>query len=344
MVRFEVSCELPFDAADFWRLRASAAFLRHIVDDGMLARMSATPPVDAGGGWSSRELSYVPANVECPAIVRAVVGDTAFGVTDCQRWQDGVVGERGARVQEFNIRPDFLTGLSRTFGTLIVCDVEADDHEMVEEEEAVDVPEAEQAADAAEAGKEGSETASADGSAVSTEGSARRVRKRARCLHVVRGETRVSVPTVGWFVERAIAHNLRVFYRDYPGSVARFRDAIVERYAGGDDSVPIEVVVDRLLEAEAREAAEAAAAAEAATNEREAGAGEAADVAGDGPEVEDSNVEGGYSDEDMVAGMAADGAVVEKKDAGAGRKSLDEAAEAVTLYPSETRLSDIFED
>jgi hypothetical protein len=99
MVRFEVSCELPFDAADFWRLRASAAFLRHIVDDGMLARMSATPPVDAGGGWSSRELSYVPANVECHR-ARCCRGYRVrgHGLSALAGWRCWRAGGEGARV------------------------------------------------------------------------------------------------------------------------------------------------------------------------------------------------------------------------------------------------------
>jgi hypothetical protein len=71
-----------------------------------------------------------------------------------------------------------------------------------------------------------------------------------RCRHVVAGECRVSILTVGWFVERSIVHNLKSFYREYPESVARFRACLVDEYADGDHTVPMSVVIDRFLEHE----------------------------------------------------------------------------------------------
>ncbi|CDF38127.1 unnamed protein product [Chondrus crispus] len=74
-----------------------------------------------------------------------------------------------------------------------------------------------------------------------------------RCVHVVSGETRVSILTVGWFVERAIVHNLKNFYAMYPASVMRFRQKLYAEFAEGDESVNCSVVVDRLLERDLQE-------------------------------------------------------------------------------------------
>jgi hypothetical protein len=232
MVRFEVSCTLPFSRRDFWRLRATPTFMSYIVRDGLLRTFTSTPATSQPDGSSTRQQSYVPANVDCPAVVRAVVGDTAFGVTDTQRWND----DERLYVQEFTIRPSFLSALSRTEGTLALEVVPA----VVEDDE------------------------DGDGSGASTEGDGELDEDcgAEQCAHVVRGEVRVSILTVGWFVERAIAHNLRLFYDDYPKTVGRFRRFIVEEYANGDESVPISVVVDRVLAADAKRAAEAAAADE----------------------------------------------------------------------------------
>lgn len=68
-----------------------------------------------------------------------------------------------------------------------------------------------------------------------------------KSLHVVSGDTRVSILTLGWFIERAIVHNLRMFYKIYPATVTRFRQKLYKEFAAGDNSVPCSVVVDRFL-------------------------------------------------------------------------------------------------
>lgn len=69
-----------------------------------------------------------------------------------------------------------------------------------------------------------------------------------KCLLEVSGRTCVRIITIGWFVERTIVHNLRQFYGDYPATLLRFRRMLYRRFADGDYSVPISVVVDRLLQ------------------------------------------------------------------------------------------------
>jgi hypothetical protein len=255
MVRFEIPCVLPFSREDFWRLRSCPSFLAFIVSDGLLKSLEATQPTVGADGWATREQTYVPANVDCPAVVRAVVGETRFGVTDIQRWND----VEAPFVQEFAIRPSFLSALSRTWGTLTVEDVGDGDV-------ALDVVAAE-AYDEAEDegygyGGEDESTRSTASAGASTEGDGDADDddfNGERCKHTVRGEARVSILTVGWFVERAIIHNLRLFYNEYPKSVARFRTRIVNEYANGDASIDISVVVDRLLAADMKRQAEFAA-------------------------------------------------------------------------------------
>lgn len=84
-----------------------------------------------------------------------------------------------------------------------------------------------------------------------------------KSIHRVIGQTRVRILTLGWFVERAIVHNLRQFYKGYPLTLFRFRRKLYREFACGDMSVPISVVVDRYMEREkeqmAQELAEKAA-------------------------------------------------------------------------------------
>lgn len=71
-----------------------------------------------------------------------------------------------------------------------------------------------------------------------------------KSIHRIVGQTKVRILTLGWFVERAVAHNLKIFYKHYKHTVYRFRCKLYRDFAGGDLSVPISVVVDRLLEHE----------------------------------------------------------------------------------------------
>lgn len=243
---------------DFWRIRATPTFLDFIVDDGLLKSMTTSATAGPSeDGSCTRELAYVPAKVDCPGIVRGVVGDTAFAVRDEQCWND-VLEERRYR-QSFKIRPSFLTALSRTFGELRI--------------EAVDIGENE-GSDGSDGSDRCSETESGSGSEgakeeeeeeAEEEGEGKvwtRLPSSERCMHVVEGETRVSIMTVGWFVERSIAHNLRLFYREYPKTVGRFRTFLVDKYGGGDGEVPMALVVDRFLEEEAEKIANMKAADE----------------------------------------------------------------------------------
>lgn len=268
MVRFEVACELPFGQRDYWRIRATPTFLQFIVEDGLLRTMQTTPVVVAPDGTASREQFSVPGKVDCPAVVRAVVGDTLFGVTDCQSWND----EQAPYVQQFKIRPSFLASVSRTSGTLHVEQLPAsnDNNELTRRIQStcdgrsitIEASTAENEAQDADKSNPNdlsaalSTTAQRDVEAIKPESTSsdkdelawtRELPSSERCLHIVRGETRVSIITVGWFVERAIAHNLRLFYDSYPATVARFRQKLVERYADGNPLVPLSEIVDRYL-------------------------------------------------------------------------------------------------
>lgn len=263
MVRFNIECDLPFSREDFWRIRASPAFLSFIVSDGLLKKMAASPVSHDASGWATRCQHYCPAQVDCPDFIRAFVGDTLFEVDDYQRWHDD---ERPFQL-DFNIKPSFLATLSKTYGTLRVDAFEEGKNGGVDELEGVmdDGSEGNGAGESADGlgsvggstDAEGSE--SGDGSDSSeceqldTAALLAALPTQERSVHVVSGETRVSVLTVGWFVERAIVHNLKNFYKMYPATAMRFRQKLYAEFADCDEGVECSVVVDRFLQKEEQE-------------------------------------------------------------------------------------------
>ncbi|PXF40490.1 hypothetical protein BWQ96_09813 [Gracilariopsis chorda] len=260
MVRFQIECTLPFPAADFWRIRDAPSFLSFIVQDGLLKEMRATEPVEEPDGWYSRVQQYTPADVDCPDMIRAFVGDTMFAVSDEQRWNSD---ERPCHLHFF-IRPSFLSGLSRTYGELSIEQMytEPPSDEDIREETLDD--QSEQDAEHDIEPNLSQDMSSADSSTdvdCSDESDVELSEQtpdeflealpaEEKSLHVVTGETRVSILTLGWFIERAIVHNLRKFYEKYPPSVIRFRKKLYDDFAQGDTNVPVSVVIDRFLESE----------------------------------------------------------------------------------------------
>lgn len=298
MVRFRIECELPFSRENYWRIRAARGFHDFVVEDGLLKEMEASPVETDQHGWSTRVQHYCPAHVDCPAMIRTVVGDTMFAVDDHQRWNDHVAPFR----QDFTIRPSFLTNISKTAGVLLVeecpepqsdfrdarekaLDADDDEHPLpitcdsTAAEDAVLTSAAEYDADDAVEGGHEEHLSSVDDS-TDAEGSENdespdvsdaengkesldvhavlcAISPAEKSRHVVLGETRVSIPTLGWFIERATVHNLRNFYKGYPATVTRFRRKLYRQFAGGDESVPCNIVVDRFLENEARRSGQA---------------------------------------------------------------------------------------
>lgn len=249
MVAFNIECDLPFSRRDFWRLRASPAFLSFIVEDGLLKKMHASDAAEDAQGWETRVQHYCPAKVDCPDFIRAVIGDTMFEVDDHQRWHD----ELEPFQLQFRIKPSFLATLSKTHGTLRVDDV---DRDVVGMDEAADLVDASSSAGSAtdpDGSDNGEVSDTSDCEQNEPASLISSLPPGERCVHVVSGETRVSILTVGWFVERAIVHNLKNFYAMYPASVMRFRQKLYAEFAEGDESVECSVVVDRLLERDLQE-------------------------------------------------------------------------------------------
>lgn len=262
MVRFQIECTLPFPASDFWRIRDAPSFLSFIVQDGLLKEMRATEPVHEPDGWHSRVQQYTPANVDCPDMIRAFVGDTMFAVSDEQRWNSI---ERPCHLHFF-IRPSFLSGLSRTYGELSIEQLspEASSDEQIPEEPqsdqqaerdiepnlSQDMSSAASSTDADCSDVDCSDESDVELSEKTADEYLEALPAEEKSLHVVTGETRVSILTLGWFIERAIVHNLRKFYEKYPSTVIRFRKKLYDDFAQGDTTVPISVVIDRFLESE----------------------------------------------------------------------------------------------
>lgn len=191
-----------------------------------------------------------------------------FEVDDLQRWHD----ELAPFEQHYRIRPSFLKGISRTSGTLTVephpddtsgqidakhgsDDAFADtndnstaDNEQREDPDAIDGDYDLGSASSATDG-EGSDGGDSDCAKepLDAEALLALLSPSDKSRHVVTGDTRVSILTLGWFIERAIVHNLRTFYKTYPATITRFRQKLYKDFADGDASVPSSVVVDRFL-------------------------------------------------------------------------------------------------
>lgn len=247
MVAFDIHCDLPFSRHDFWRLRASPRFLAFVVEDGLLKKMHASDAAEDHDGWQNRVQHYCPAKVDCPDFIRAIVGDTMFEVDDYQRWHD----EQEPFQLQFRIKPSFLASMSKTYGTLRVEDV---DHDRMDDgSEPADGSSVSGSATDPDGSDNGDASDSSDSESTDPDRLISNLPLEERCVHVVSGETRVSILTVGWFVERAIVHNLKNFYKLYPATVMRFRQKMYAEFAGGDYTVDCAVVVDRLLEKEEEE-------------------------------------------------------------------------------------------
>ncbi|KAI0564841.1 hypothetical protein FGB62_23g117 [Gracilaria domingensis] len=206
--------------------------------------MRATEPIQETDGWTSRVQHYTPKDVDCPDMIRAFIGDTMFAVSDEQRWN---TAERPLHLHFF-IRPSFLSNLSRTFGELSLqqCGADTEDEQALSSEV--------QQLETSSAGSTSDPDCCEDDDPQPAEESAcayvDSLSPDEKTLHIVSGETKVSILTLGWFIERAIVHNLRKFYEKYPATVVRFRKKLYDDFAQGDTSVPISVVIDRFLESE----------------------------------------------------------------------------------------------
>lgn len=230
----------------------------------MLKEMTATEPVYDDDGWATRVQHYCPKNVDCPDMIKAVIGDTMFAVSDQHRWNEAI---RPHHLQFF-IRPSFLSGLSRTTGELCLekhpLDV-SDEHDSYPPKSPCQLGEMRSASssenDLASAGST-TDPDTSDSSDTELEecieSFIEHLPPSEKSVHVVSGETRVSILTLGWFIERAIVHNLRNFYKEYPATVARFRKRLYQDYAGGDLSIPVGSVIDRMLDLEEKQKAEEA--------------------------------------------------------------------------------------
>lgn len=253
MVTFRIECELVFPRREFWLLRASRGFLDFVVEDGMLKKMQAEQVRDEGGGWWQREFVYIPSKIDVSPIVRAVIGDGIFEVHDTQRWSP----ERPFRLY-FKTHPTILSGLVTTNGETELFEIGdtgssiggASSGDDTSEDGTEQDVKANRGSNLEGENDHPKSASSGPAAACQDPDIHEKVPVSERCIHVISGEVRVALFSVGWFVEKAIVHNLKVFYRDYPKTVARFRQKLVNEYADGDVTVPISKVVKRYLIAE----------------------------------------------------------------------------------------------
>jgi len=222
---FSISCELPLSARDMWRIRASAG--------------SKGPDED---GYHKRTQRYVPTKVDCPDFLRRIIGDALFDVTDEQKWNED--DPDVPYCQHFSIRPTHLANFCVTTGQLKLASVPADDNPNNgnnTDDNLDDVTDDECESDVSQSSSDG------DASPLSLFSY---VPPHERCTHVVEGTTKVNLPAAGWAVERAIIHNLRVFYEIYPTAVGNFRKKLYEKFSNGNHNLSISEVIDRFLKHE----------------------------------------------------------------------------------------------
>lgn len=208
---------------------------------------TATPIEEDEQGWKTRSQYYCPTieKVDCPPIVSNFIGDSAFAVQDFHRWNDKLEPYR----MHFHIKPSFLTSVSKTTGIMSVRPWDREDTTKGDER----LSSADGSTDL-----EGSELSDMDEGRenLNVEDYMDSLPSDQKSVHMIEGDTRVSILTVGWFVERAIIHNLRKFYKLYTGTIVRFRKKLYKEYADCDETVPVSVVVERYMEAEERRQAE----------------------------------------------------------------------------------------
>lgn len=214
--------------------------------------MRVTPPLVQADGWKSRVQYYTPSKVHCPDIIKAFIGDTLFAVEDDQRWNESV---RPCHLK-FLIRPSFLSGISNTTGEVLIDQIvdpneihlEPKQHEIaIQQKRRVDEYNNNQHADTTKSDNDVHDTETC---IQSIEQLIQSLPASEKCNHIVSGDTRVHVLTLGWFIERAIVHNLRKFYELYPATVFRFREKLYSDFADGDKSVAISDIIERFLEHE----------------------------------------------------------------------------------------------
>lgn len=211
---------------------------------------TATPIEEDEEGWKTRSQYYCPTRekVDCPPIVSNFIGDSAFAVQDFHRWNDKLEPYR----MHFHIKPSFLTSVSKTTGIMSVRPW--DREETVKPESVQKETEGDERLSSADGSTdlEGSELSDMDEGRdhLNVEDYMDSLPSDQKSIHMIEGDTRVSIITVGWFVERAIIHNLRKFYKMYTSTIVRFRRKLYKEYAHGDETVPVSVVVERYMDAE----------------------------------------------------------------------------------------------
>lgn len=114
-----VSLNMPRDA--LWRVRASRTFMQFLVSNGALNRMELTiadrPAADSPTA-KTRRLSYVPANVSIPDMLKTLVDDSYIEISDTQTWDELGHPFRQDSIIKSSILGDVLT----TTATLTLYD------------------------------------------------------------------------------------------------------------------------------------------------------------------------------------------------------------------------------
>lgn len=121
---FRIRVELDIRRDVLWKVRATNAYMRFLRENGAIKRMES---IDYGetnetGTSKTRTLLYVPANVNIPEMIAALIDDCYIEIRDTQTWDDAE-----PYTQYFTVCPNILPEVIATTGCLTM-DEDKDDN------------------------------------------------------------------------------------------------------------------------------------------------------------------------------------------------------------------------
>ncbi|PXF43617.1 hypothetical protein BWQ96_06626 [Gracilariopsis chorda] len=112
---FRIRVELDIRRDILWKVRATSAYMRFLRANGAIKRMESIDYRETGETTTSksRTLLYVPANVNIPEMIAALIDDCYIEIRDTHTWDDAE-----PYVQYFTVRPNILQEVISTTGCL----------------------------------------------------------------------------------------------------------------------------------------------------------------------------------------------------------------------------------
>jgi hypothetical protein len=252
MREFRIECSLELPCAALWRVRGTRRFMRHLVAERALARMTASNTAvvrpagpDGRPALLRRTFLYVPATIDIPDVVRSVFSDDYLELADECTWpaDEAEAEASSSSCCTTTTSPASSADTPAADGPIAAA---ADDWGIGMQQEAKDKHDEENDDDERHAKKHLSQTfvitpgVLAD--YICTKGelsiSPHPSGDPTRCLHVLAGTCNVSLPFVGYYIEEAIVANMQAFYDNYPAHIRSMRSVLLSDYATTPSPAP----------------------------------------------------------------------------------------------------------